>query len=267
MPVESIYDKPLPGSVKAGPDGKTGRTGTTAPMPACVGANNKQGSPLNTRGTIMSTAVPTPPPRHALGLPAGSVRALLALGVLGYLWVLALTPGEDGKSILAQKQASQAFIYLQFLMVLIIAHFFTAHGHSIGKQVSARSPLGLPSGSIRLILLAGYLGLAYFLYTHKPEFQMPDTGPVLLMLSILLTAFFLGHLITGFMRFVGGGTLPYWFQDIQAWFALIGLLLMGVIVIVRLAINTSLPMEKQLDLSITESILAGVVGFYFGARS
>jgi hypothetical protein len=214
----------------------------------------------------MSTAS-APLPRHALGLPAGSVRALLAFGVLGYLWVLVLAPGPEGKPLLAQKQASQAFIYLQFLMVLIIAHFFTAHGHTIGSQVSTRSPLGLPRGSVRLLLLAGYLGLAFYLYKNQPAFELPATGPVLLLLAVLLTAFFVGHILTAMMRTVAGGTLPAWFQDVQAWFALLGLLLLGVVVIVRLVINTSLPTEKQLDLDTTEAILAGVVGFYFGARS
>ena len=38
----------------------------------------------------MST-VPAPFPRHALGWPAGSIRAILAFGVLGYLWILART--------------------------------------------------------------------------------------------------------------------------------------------------------------------------------
>jgi hypothetical protein len=205
-------------------------------------------------------------PRHALGLPAGSVRALLALGVLGYMWLLVLFPGPEGKSLLAQQQASQAFIYLQFLMVLIIAHFFTAHGQSIGPQ-TGRSPLGLPRGSVRLILLAGYLGMAYYLYTTKPAFQLPQTGPVLLQLVVLLTAFFLGHFLTVIVRFVSLGRLPAWFQDVQAWFALLGLLLLGVVVIVRVVINKSLPTEQQLDLDTTEAILAGIVGFYFGARS
>ncbi len=215
----------------------------------------------------MSTAVSNPPHRHALGLPSGSIRALLALGVLGYLWVLVLSPGEDGKTLLATKpQAAQAFIYLQFLMILIIAHFFTAHGRTIVPGDGSRSPLGLPRGSVRLILLAGYLGLAYFMY-NKPQFQLPETGPVVLLLGVLISAYFLGHLLTGMMRYVGGGSLPAWFLDIQAWFALIGLLLLGVVVIVRLVINTSLPMEKQIDLDTTEAILAGVVGFYFGARS
>jgi hypothetical protein len=213
----------------------------------------------------MSTA--PPPSRYALGLPAGSVRSLLAFGVLAYLWVLVLAPGPGGKGLLADQQASQAFIYLQFLMVLIIAHFFTAHGHSISKTRADRSPLGLPRGSVRLMLLAGYLGLAYYLYTTKPAFELPQTGPVLLLLLVLLTAYFLGHIITAVVRFVCLGNLPGWFMDIQAWFALIGLILLGVMVIVRLVINPSMEVEKHLDPNLVEAILAGVVGFYFGARS
>jgi hypothetical protein len=34
-----------------------------------------------------------------------------------------------------------------------------------------------------------------------------------------------------------------------------------------MVINTSLPLENQIDLPITEAFLAGLVGFYFGARS
>jgi hypothetical protein len=211
------------------------------------------------------SAQPVPaPPRHALGLPAGSVRALLAFGVLSYLWLLVLFPA---KGELVQQQASQAFIYLQFLMVLIIAHFFTAHGSSIGPSQGGRSPLGLPRGSVRFILLGGYLGLAYYMYTTRPAFELPKTGPVLLLLSVLLTGFFAGHVLTVVVRTICLGRLPAWFQDVQAWFALLGLLLLGVVVIVRMVINQSLPTEKQLDLDTTEAILAGVVGFYFGARS
>ena len=205
--------------------------------------------------------------RHALGLPAGSIRALLAIGVLAYLWVLVLIPGKEGKGLLVEKEASQAFIYLQFLMVLILAHFFTAHGKTIGSQVSRGSPLGLPSGSVRLLLLAGYLGLSYYLYTTKPTFAMPESGPVLLLLAILLSAFFVGYWVTAIVRGLFGGWLPAWFQDIQAWFALMGLLLLGIIVMVRLVINPGLQQQTQIDLGTMEAILAGVVGFYFGARS
>jgi hypothetical protein len=207
------------------------------------------------------------PQRHALGLPAGSVRALLAFGVLGYLWVLVLQPGREGHGPLANKDASLAFIYLQFLMVLILAHFFAAHGSTIGERVSRRSPLGLPRGTVRFLLLAGYLGLAIFLYKTETEFQMPETGPVILLLLVLISAFFLGHILTGLVSWLSGGTLPPWFQDVQAWIALLALLLLGVVVLVRLVINTSLPLEQQLTLPTTEAVLAGLVGFYFGARS
>lgn len=215
----------------------------------------------------MST-IPAPSfQRQALGWPAGSIRALLAFGVLIYLWVLALVPGKDGQPLLTEKRASQAFIYLQMLMVIIIAHFFVAHGKNIGTQVSRRSPLGLPRGSIRFLLLGGYLGLGYYMYVHQPSFQIPETGPVLLMLAILLTAFLLGHWLTGIVLFLARGRIPAWFQDVQAWFALLGVILLGVIVIFRLVINVSLPLEQQVNLDNIEMALAAIVGFYFGARS
>ncbi|MBY0232251.1 MAG: hypothetical protein K2W96_23475 [Gemmataceae bacterium] len=215
----------------------------------------------------MATAVPAAPPRrHALGLPAGSIRALLALGVLGYMWLLALGKDADGKPLLLQSQASVAFIYLQFLMILILAHFFSAHGHSIAAEQGRRSPLGLPKGSVRLILLAGYLGLAYFTYQANLGFAMPDTGPILLLILILVSGYFLGYVVSGAMRTVTGPNLPAWFLDVQAWFALVGMLLMGVIVLARV-INMKLGVEQQIPLELVEAILAGVVGFYFGARS
>jgi hypothetical protein len=222
----------------------------------------------------MSAAGPyTPAPpaptyqRHALGLPAGSIRALLAFGVLGYLWLLVLLPDREGKPTLANKQASLTFIYLQFLMVLILAHFFTAHGHTIGSRVDRRSPLGLPRGSVRFLLLAGYLGLAAWMYQQHTDFALPETGPVVLLLLVLLSAFFLGHVLTGLVRFVSRGTLPAWFQDIQAWLAILALLVLGIILVIRLVINTSVPLQQQIGLEQMEAALAGLVGFYFGARS
>src|SRR5689334_7415369 len=70
-----------------------------------------------------------PPPRHALGLPAGSIRALLALGVLALLWLLALRPLQDAPGAPYEIKLPTAFMDLQILMVLILAHFFAAHGH------------------------------------------------------------------------------------------------------------------------------------------
>ena len=206
----------------------------------------------------MATAIK---PRHALGLPAGSIRAILALGVLGYLWLLVLNPGKDN-----QPQASRAFIYLQVLMVLILAHFYTAHGKTIGSAVSDRSPLGMPRGTVRVFLLLCYMGLAFYMYRQNLKFQIEDTGPVFLDLAILISSFVAGHFITAVVRGIAGG-MPAWFQDIQAWFAILALVLLGVIVIIRFVINSTLIYEKQVDPEVVEMILAGIVGFYFGARS
>jgi hypothetical protein len=213
----------------------------------------------------MATA-PAKYPRHALNLPAGSIRALLALGVLAYLWVLAALK-KDGKPLLSEPQARLTYIYLQFLMVLILAHFFVAHGKTIGSHLSPRSPLGLPRGAVRFLLLAGYLGLAYWTYQQHADFSLPETGPVLLMVGVLMAAFMLGYFLTHTVGWLSGGILPAWFQDIQAWFALIALLLMGLVIIVRMVINYSLPLEQQINPEKMEMVLAAFVGFYFGARS
>jgi hypothetical protein len=220
----------------------------------------------------MSSSVPPgspvhlPPSRHALGLPAGSIRALLAFGVLGLLWALLLSyVHQKGEGALPKLPLD--FIYLQYLMVLILVHFFTAHGRNIGPQVSTGSPLHLPRGSVRFLLLVGVLGLAYYLYQVKPEYETPPQGAEPLLLLLLLSGYFLGHVVTRIVLRMAGGTLPYWFQDIQAWFALIALVILGILMIVHVLINPSLSAEYKLDVPQLEAILAAIVGFYFGARS
>jgi hypothetical protein len=214
----------------------------------------------------MSAALPPPPPqRHALGLPAGSVRALLALCALGLLWLLVLFPMPgQGEGV---KRVGLVYCYLQILMLLILAHFFTAHGHTIRPHPAARSPLGLPRGSVRFLLIAGYVGLAFYLWRTQPRFEYPPTGDIMLLVALLLTAYFVGHLLTVFVRFASGGRLPFWFQDIQAWIAILAMLVMGGLIIVELIIKPSLADTQQKDWPALDPILAALVGFYFGARS
>jgi hypothetical protein len=209
---------------------------------------------------------PVPPRRHALGLPAGSVRSLLALGVLGLMWAIVLR-FQYGDKPLSEVTLPLPFIYLQFLMVLILAHFFASHGSTIGPRVSRRSPLGLPRGSVRFLLLAGYLGLAGFLYHTQPDFEFPAKGPFFLLVGLMITGFFLGHIITGFMRLVGRGQVADWFLDFEAWIALLALCGLAILLIVYLFINPSVSEQYKLDLPTLEAFLAAAVGFYFGARS
>jgi hypothetical protein len=213
----------------------------------------------------MSITPSLPPPRHALGLPAGSIRALLAFTVLGLLWLLALRPVLGEKPI--EYELPSAFVYLLILLVMILAHFFAAHGGSIRSTVSQRSPLGLPRGSVRFLLLCGTLGLGAYLYHEQPKFQEPSQSAFVLFFLLTISAFFLGHILTGALRSMSGGVVPFWFQDVQAWAALLSLGCLTVILIVQVFINPRVLEDTRINLSVLESILAALVGFYFGARS
>ncbi len=210
-----------------------------------------------------SRPAPVPPgkQRHALGMPAGSIRAILALGILGLMWLLVLRYDDNHR-------LPMEFIYLEYLMLLMLASYFTAHGKTIGSQVSARQPLGLPTGVIRLVLMAGYIGLAaYMWYENLYLFAEPPSGPPALLILLLLTSYFGGYVLTRVVQWFSGSVLPYAYQDFQAWVALIALLGMGILVMWYVFISPSLTESRKIDLGPVEAILAAAVGFYFGARS
>ena len=160
-----------------------------------------------------------------------------------------------------------AYVYLQYVMILILAHYFAAHGNSISAGQSPEgSPLGLPHGSVRFLLLAGFVGLVAYLFYHPRAVEAPPEAPLVLPL-VLVSGFFLGYLVSRAVRAVARGGTPFWFQDIEAWVALLAMLGLGVILMVRVFINRDLAEDMRLDLTHVETGVAAVVGFYFGARS
>jgi hypothetical protein len=219
---------------------------------------------------LQPAAVLVPPPRRfALGLPAGSVRAILALAVLGLLWAVALTHPHGETVSEADKHLPTILIGLQILMVLVLVHFFTAHGHTIGRHISGVSPLGLPGGSIRFILAAGYIGLSVFLLYNQADFDLPEKGALwslLLELVVVLVCYFAGMLISGLVRMVWGAPPPAPYQDMEAWVAILALLGLGIVVLLHL-INRNVAVENKIPLDIAQAVLSGLIGLYFGARS
>jgi hypothetical protein len=219
---------------------------------------------------LQPATVLTPVPRrHALGLPAGSVRAILALAVLGLLWAVALTHPHGETVSEADKHLPTILIALQILMVLILVHFFTAHGHTIGRNVSTASPLGLPGGSIRFILAIGYIGLSVLLLYNGADFDLPEKGALwslLLELVVVLVSYFAGMLLSGFVRMVWGEPPPAPYQDMEAWVAILALLGLGIVVLIQL-INRNVAPENKISLDVAEAVLSGLIGLYFGARS
>jgi hypothetical protein len=200
--------------------------------------------------------------RHALGLPAGSVRALLGFMVIGLIWTLMLL----NKEVPA---------YLQYLMFMILGHYFAARRPAQPAEVREPTPLYLPRGVIRSLIVLGFCGVIvglYLLHNDTPEDLLEDlrnpSGRKQFLPLLLVAAFFAGLV----MAKVGHWLEPYrtarhWLQDIEAWLALIAVMLLTLEVMIQLVINPSLPPERQINLWHLEHILAAIVGFYFGART
>jgi hypothetical protein len=211
-----------------------------------------------------TAAAPAPlPVRHPLGLPAGSVRAIVALLVLGLIWALTLLQ-------------EPVPIYLYYLMFLILGHFFAAHGHSIAGAGSTQpSPLHLPRGVVRTLLFLGFVGVfAWRYYVDRDlekvlDLKQPDLGLQPYLAFVLVGTFFLGLFLGRLVRLTqrGSNVTPYWFQDILAWLSLIAVMGLVVEVLILLVINPGLAPEKRLQLPTWQTWLSAIISFYFGVRS
>jgi hypothetical protein len=202
-------------------------------------------------------------PRHALGMPPGSVRALLALMVVMLVCALMLIPPHDPNN------PTPIPAYLLFLTFLILGHYFASRGNTRGQTDAwNRQPLNLPRGCIRLLLLASLTATTIYRFSSDPtgfekqlDASVKSLGEMPILPVVLLASFFVGALL----RMLIGQHPPAWFQDIEAWVSLIAVLLMAVATLIHLVIKPSL--SQDLNLSVWECILSAVVAFYFGERS
>jgi hypothetical protein len=198
--------------------------------------------------------------RHALGLPAGSVRALLTSLVFGLLAAIIVSGKQD--------RVPTLYNYLWYLLFLILAHYFAAHGNSIRSHPEERSPLGLPRGFFRFVFIGGFVGLIAWLYHEHQSFEPPPMSSLANPL-VLLAGFFLGVCVARIVRFTSGDEgPPFWFQDVEAWIALLAVVVLIIQVLVLVVINPSVSEENQfLKDGQWDGIVAALIGFYFGARS
>jgi hypothetical protein len=207
--------------------------------------------------------------RHPLGLPAGSVRALLAIMVIGTIWILLLMPPSKMVTVP---------LYLYYLMFLILGCYFAGRGQS-PKQTSEPPPLHLPRGTIRVLLVAGTLGvLGFAIYRNSAVLEMPlvdlrlpeKDQPTLLIPVIILGSYLLGIVTAAVANAVLKTELglPGWYQDTLAWVSVIAVLALAGVVIYLLVINPSVdPTQRPHFPHWIEYSLSGIVAFYFGARS
>ncbi len=187
---------------------------------------------------------------HALGLPSGSVRALLALAVVGTVCGLLLRAPERPLPE-----------HLENLLFVVLGHYFAARAKAAEDPAGGPGPLYLPRGSVRVLLVLALLGVGAAvvqqggLQAHRGLFTL-----------LLVFGFLLGLLMTRvadwFQRRRPGHSR--WFDDLRA---LIGLAAVGALALHAFVGVLPGPEVVSFGSLGVEQGLAGLVGFYFGSRS
>lgn len=220
----------------------------------------------------MATAETTKPPESltrdwtslfAFGLPAGSIRAILAILILG-----------TSCGLVVSRPDLELPAYLRDLLFLILGHYFALRrGQAEPLQVGP-PPLFLPRGSIRLLIILGFCTvLGVIIYRGAP--MRPAKSPAVYTL-FLVAGFLIGVITSKITDFiVSRGHRPHrlW-ADIRA-----GIALLAALILVALAWNEVYPFLPQprddlpgrvrthLKEFGLEHVFGAIVGFYFGSRS
>lgn len=170
-----------------------------------------------------------------LGLPTGSIRAILTLIVVAVV----VTRLARGKDILAGTDSAKDYDLLWVEALLIaLSHYFTTRRfvelppdilrqlESDGVIERERQPLYLPRNSIRLIIIGAFGWLAYYLYTQGALYENHAFSLIVLMSSYLV-----GTLVRGISRWRNRGQIRKssgTFGDIKALLTLIAMLAVAV---------------------------------------
>jgi hypothetical protein len=195
--------------------------------------------------------------RHPLGLPPGSVRATLAMMIAGLFWLLLALPDEYPEKV-------PMFLYVQLGLIML---FFGAHGHTIGHHITGHSPLYLPRGVLRAVLLlatAAEFGWLYYAH-HDRLIDRLTPDPAKLSFWPILLMWTLGGFGFGYVVRKGPWRRSPGFQDILATVSLLAML--GLVGEMILIVFVKPSMDRQLDPSMWEAVLSAIVAFYYGARS
>lgn len=191
--------------------------------------------------SMKATAVQEP-----LGLPKGSIRAIVTLVTAGCSWglMLAGTAVPD---------------YVLDLLLAIIGYYFgfRQKGRGTGSRildasVKAQEPLGLPGGTIRMMLIADF-GISALILYSRGQLGSPAYIEFLLILAGLIAGYFFSRLFAG----AAGGPFGNLINHATG--------LVVLVATVRLAIlllGGGHAKHPHMGL-----ILACIISFYFGSRS
>ena len=135
---------------------------------------------------------------------------------------------------------------------MMLGHFFAAHGVTIAtRDDPAPSPLYLPGGVVRFLVIVALLGIfGYKIYDDPDGLKAQFTASLEElkvqpeMPLVILGAFILGVLVR---TIVGRTNPPAAWQDIEAWFSLLAFVGLSIAAVIHLIVDTSLPSRLMLD--------------------
>ncbi|MEN8127241.1 MAG: hypothetical protein ABFR90_05480 [Planctomycetota bacterium] len=182
---------------------------------------------------------------NPLGLPKGSIRAVTTILLSLSCWILILIN-------------STAPGYLLGLLLTVTGYYF-AFRKKDGTQkrfydvaTPLQSPLSLPSGSIRNVLIIGFFISAIVLLARKRFME-----PAYIEFFLILTGFIAGHLLTKILPHVRHATVLNCLNHLKA------LIVLGAVVVFCIIMLAG-HHERLWHVAIA---LSCIISFYFGSRS
>jgi hypothetical protein len=199
---------------------------------------------------------PTGPPTHwpPLGLPTGSIRAILTLIVVGVVT----------HAIVTEQQLD--VLWTETLLIAL-AHYFTSRrfvalSPDVIKRLQAEgvldresNPLFLPRNSIRIILVAIFAGLAWWLYHEGRLFKSHE-----LTVLLIVAAYVLGAMVRGVSGWLSSKTGH---RPSSRWGDMRALMVLGAVVFA--ALTEVLPTLSDVP-PIVDRVGLSLLLFYFGSR-
>jgi hypothetical protein len=197
-----------------------------------------------------------PTARPPLGLPTGSVRALLALLIVAVV-IVETVRGHGVDELWSET------------LLIALAHYFTSRRfvglvpdvlrrlEAEGHVPRESNPLYLPRHSIRALIVLSFAGLAYYIFEIRGVRSLAEVPPVLITVSAYLLGVFAGSLWTWRVRHRAVTSSRLW-EDLKALAVILALL--------AVSIPYFLNHREPLPLPQVRNAALALVLFYFGSR-